>query len=266
MTTTTISYGGGVQSTAMLLAAGTGLLRAHFGLKVTHALFANTGDDSEHPDTLRYVREVATPWAAERGIAVVEVRRRYADGRPHGTLLETLTKRAGIPIPVRLQNGAPASRTCTAEWKGKTLARWRKEHGATENRQAIALVGFSTDEWKRANKKRAAKWECIQYPLLDLGMNRDNCVEMIRVAGLPVPRKSACWFCPWTSPESWRRMKRDDPELFAKCCDLEAGLSAKSVSRGNGPVYLTDWLKPLPNALTGADQPELGCDDGFCWT
>lgn len=55
-----ISYGGGVQSTAMLVLAAQGRL----GYPVTHALFANVGDQAEHPRTLAYVRDVAAPFAA----------------------------------------------------------------------------------------------------------------------------------------------------------------------------------------------------------
>ncbi len=42
-----ISYGGGVQSTALLVLANRGEIRY-----VDAALFANVGDDSEDPDTL----------------------------------------------------------------------------------------------------------------------------------------------------------------------------------------------------------------------
>ena len=45
------SYGGGVQSTAALVLAAQGKI------DFPTFLFANVGDDSEHPATLRYVRE-----------------------------------------------------------------------------------------------------------------------------------------------------------------------------------------------------------------
>ena len=45
-----ISYGGGVQSPALLVMAARGELG-----KVDAALFCNVGDDSEHPETLEYV-------------------------------------------------------------------------------------------------------------------------------------------------------------------------------------------------------------------
>ena len=48
------SYGGGVQSTACLV------LVAQGKLGIQTFLFANVGDDSEHPATLRYVRDGVT--------------------------------------------------------------------------------------------------------------------------------------------------------------------------------------------------------------
>ena len=52
MTLKVISYGGGVQSTAMVVLAVQGRIDADV------ALFSNVGDDSEHPATLEYVRNV----------------------------------------------------------------------------------------------------------------------------------------------------------------------------------------------------------------
>jgi len=40
------------------------------------------------------------------------------------------------------------------------------------------------------------KFFVYYYPLYDWGMDRAACEHSIRDAGLPVPMKSACWFCP----------------------------------------------------------------------
>ena len=57
-----VSYGGGVQSTALLVLAAT--------RRIDYPIFvmANVGDDSEHPATLDYVRDVASHYAADNGI------------------------------------------------------------------------------------------------------------------------------------------------------------------------------------------------------
>ena len=273
MTLRTISYGGGVQSTAACVLATQGKI-GH----VDAAVFANTGDDSEKPDTLDYVRNVMTPWAAEHGLKVIELRRTYADGRPYRTLYQHMTDTASIPIPVRMSGGTPASRTCTAKWKGDTLDRWRKNNGATKDNPFTSLIGFSTDEMHRANKRKASPLERLEYPLLDLGLSRHDCEQVIRDAGLPVPPKSACWFCPWQSIESWRRMKIEKPDQFQRGVELEQLLSQRAQQASGamrGPVYMTNALRPLP-VITEGEQHQLfpldgvynagECDEGTCWT
>jgi hypothetical protein len=81
----TFSYGGGVQSTAALVLAAEG--KIDFNI----FLFANTGDDSENPKSLVYVREVAMPYAAAHGIALHELQRHTRDGQPE-TLYGRITR------------------------------------------------------------------------------------------------------------------------------------------------------------------------------
>lgn len=107
-----VSYGGGVQSTCLLVLAAQGEI--DFRL----FLFANVGDDSEHPSTLRYVREVAIPYAAEHGIELRELHRVPQRGVAKGhveTLWGRLTREGSrsLPIPVRMSNGAPGTRSCS---------------------------------------------------------------------------------------------------------------------------------------------------------
>lgn len=272
MTVRTISYGGGVQSTALIVLAAQGRLEPIMGGPLTAALFANTGDDSEHPATLRFVREFMQPWALERGIVVHELNRRTKDGE-----IETLWGRAthpdkrSLPIPVRLSNGAPASRHCTVDFKIKVLQKWIKAHGASAEDPAVVAVGISTDEFQRANNKSDAKFERRVFPLLELGLNRGDCVELIKEAGVPVPPKSSCFFCPWHTMETWSEMKRDEPELFEKSCRLEEILNEKADRFGHKHTFLTRSLKPLRESVLEAPEDLFSefndgqCDSGVCW-
>lgn len=268
-----ISYGGGVQSTALIVLAAEGKLDALMGGPVNTAVFANTGDDSEHPETLRYVRGIITPWAAERGIEVHEAVRRYADGRPYPTLLEHITDPAmkGLAIPVRMKSGAPARRICTYEWKAAAVQKWwATERGASPEDPVTIAIGFSTDEWQRMTNRTQIGNELVVYPLIDLRLSRGDCEQLIADAGLPVPPKSSCWFCPWRRLAGWRDMKRDEPELFERSVQLERVMSDKAVSNGYGPVLLTDSGLPLDRAVGDGVQGSLfegpeSCGDS-CWT
>src|SRR5258706_11966834 len=143
----TIAYGGGVQSTALLV------LAAQRRIDFPVALFCNVGDDSEHPATLAYVRDVAMPYAAANGVEVVELRKVNTKGAHPGpeTLYGRLTREGSrsLPFPVRGKNGAPWSRSCTIDFKLGVMARWHKQHAASPADPAHVAIGFSTDEAHR---------------------------------------------------------------------------------------------------------------------
>jgi hypothetical protein len=264
-----ISYGGGVQSTALCVLATQGKIG-----KVDGALFANVGSDSEHPATITYVREVMIPWASEHGLVVHELHRVRRDGTPE-TLMQNLTRpeSRSIPIPVRMENGAPGTRQCTDVFKIKVVRRWLRDNGVTKKQPATVLVGFSTDEMQRVNNRRLSPYEIPEHPLLNLGLNREACKSVIRNAGLPIPGKSACYFCPFHRPTEWSRLRRDEPALFIKSVALERLLNERRDRLGKDHVYLSGFGKSLDDAIaeTPPELPfdEIGsqsCDEGYCWT
>jgi hypothetical protein len=264
-----ISYGGGVQSTALIVLAATGQIPP-----VDAALFANVGDDSEHPATLDYVRNIAIPWAAARGIPVHELNRIKRDGSTE-TLWQRLTKEGSrsLPIPVRMDNGAPGTRSCTRDFKILVVGKWLKQNGASADNPADVCIGISTDEITRVSNKRVEPYERPNYPLIDLGLDRSACQRVIQDAGLPVPHKSSCFFCPFHRPLMWSEMRRDEPDLFEKSAELEDLLNARRQVLGKDSVYLTRFAKPLREAIPKAQDmlplfsPDTDtCDEGYCWT
>lgn len=272
MSLRTFSSGGGVQSTAALVLSAQG--RIDFPIH----LFANVGDDSEHPATLAYVAEVIKPYAAANGIEFVELRRRLRDGTTAPTLLED-TERAGsrsVRIPVRMSNGAPGRRGCTGDYKIKPIARWLKEHGATKDDPAVMAIGFTTDELQRVNPKSDFAHLVKTFPLVDLGLSRGDCERITADAGLPPAPKSSCWFCPFHRPAVWSEMRRDEPVLFKQSVELEALLNERRDTLGKDHVYFTRFAKPLDEAIGEAQTPLFSgagpagefeeCDEGVCFT
>lgn len=258
-----VSYGAGVQSTALLVLAAQGY--------IPHRtfLFANVGDDSEHPASLRYLREVAFDYAAAHGIEMHELHRVPVKGRSKGEV-ETLWGRLmredsrSLPIPVRMSNGAPGTRSCTADFKIRVIGRWLKEHGATAANPARVAIGISTDEYQRATSRRVEPYEMTEYPLLTLehrlapqGANRNDCKRIIADAGLPVPPKSSCFFCPFHKPSVFADQARTEPELFAKSVLLEDTLNARREMLGKDPVYLTRFGRRLGDVFANEQQSLL---------
>jgi hypothetical protein len=264
-----VSYGGGVQSTALLVLAATGQI--DFPL----FLFSNVGDDSENPLTLRYVEEYAKPYAAQHGIELVELERiMQRTGEPR-TLWQDLTREGSrsLKIPVRMSNGAPGTRSCTATYKIEVVARELKRRGATAENPATVGIGISVDEIGRANNRKVEPHEQIVYPLLNLGLRRTDCTRVIREAGLPVPPKSSCFFCPFHRPEAWQDMRREQPQEFEKACQLEDHLNGVRDQLGKDHVFLTRFNRPLREAIPEGvdllpmfDESDGLCDSGWCMT
>jgi hypothetical protein len=268
-----ISYGGGVQSTALLVLASQGEL-GH----VDAALFANVGEQAEDPETLRYVWNVVMPYATS--VPVIELHRQTREGE-RVDLYERITrlKSKSVPIPMRgSDTGKPGKRACTKDYKIKVIGKWLLDRGATPEAPAEVLIGFSKDEAHRMNTEqpdpkwtKAERCQAKSYPLIDRGLTRNDCLSIIAKAGLPRPPKSSCWFCPYHKPSVWAEMKRTRPALFYKSADLEELINAR---RSNGTVYLTRFGRPLVAAIGAEMQPNLDrgtgpgetCDEGYCWT
>lgn len=320
-----VSYGGGVQSTALLV------LAAQRVIDFPLFLMANVGDDSEDPRTLEYVDDVARPYAEANGIELVVLDRRTRDGKVEtlwGRLMREESR--SLPIPVRMSNGAPGNRSCTADFKIRVITKELKRRGAhgplpcrahrpaqrAAQREAIAAgktareagetpppvpllfdvegcdacqpanqatvgIGISLDEIQRAASRRVEPHERVVYPLVGLGeetglkLRRDDCTRIIRQAGLPVPPKSSCFFCPFHRPEAWSDLHRERPDLFERSALLEDTLNARRDKLGKDHVFLTRFGIPLREAIDQGqdllpfideDPADGTCETGHCFT
>ena len=273
MTLRFFSYGGGVQSTAALVLAARG------EIDFPTFVMANVGDDSEDPATLDYLNDHAIPFADQNGIELVVLSkmRKGEVETLYGKLTRPGSKSTSIPYRSK-PDGPPMSRSCTVEFKMRVLGKEARRRGATEENPAIVGIGFSLDEITRATTRKAQPWERLVYPLIGLGeetglkLRRNDCMKIIADAGLPVPPKSSCYFCPFHSLPAWADLARDRPELFEKAADLETHLRDRSLANGTGPVFLTRLGIPLRRAVQ-TDQDTLPadpfdgmCDTGYCST
>jgi len=259
------SSGGGVQSTAVLVLSAQG--HADFPIH----LFANTGDDSENPETLDYVRNISIPFADKNGIEFHELHWTMRDGR-FQTLRERIyeTKRS-VPIPARMgHNGAPGNRACTYDYKIRVIDRWIAQHGGKGNRVVVGL-GISVDEIQRAKFREEERvrgfMKTLNYPLIDLHISRSQCQRIIKDADLPIPPRSACYFCPYHSPAEWIRIRNNHPELFNEAVKIEKEIQRKRREvMGKDDMYLHPALVNLDRAVGKQmifDDME-NCESGYC--
>jgi hypothetical protein len=255
------AYGGGVQSNAALVLSASGIL------PYTHFLFANVGHDSESPKTLEYINTVARPYAEKHGLFIIELNQEAGITLKRKTVLrEALESSYATFIPASV-DGAPSKQFCTQKYKIKVIEsfmhKWLK---ATKKNPKPIGIGISLDEWQRA--KRSDKYESVQvpeYPFLELRYLRDDCLRVIEEAGLPIPPKSSCWFCPYRPKTDWVDLYKENRDLFNKAVELENTLQRKFP---NNVVTLNSSKKTLleiVESLSVYDEHEdANCESGYC--
>lgn len=105
-------------------------------------------------------------------------------------------------------------------------------------------------------------WITNRYPLIDAGLYRGNCVEIVRRAGLPTPRKSACIFCPYHDDAYWRELRKESPAEFEQAAKYDARIRDSSQAGVSRSVFLHRSLKALRDVDFGTDAtPQM--DFGF---
>lgn len=269
MTLRIFSYGGGVQSTAALVLAAQGKI------DFQRFWFSNVGEDSENPDTLAYVRDYAQPFAEEHRLEFRTLQRTITRGPRKGeqeTIYSRVMRSRSQVIPGYLgQTGAPGRRSCTADFKIRVISQAQRALGATADDPAVTGLGISVDEFQRMKTDSGIPHQVLEYPLIALRLTRTDCKRIIKDAGLPIPPKSACYFCPYQSVNSWRALKEHRPELFQRAVRLEQRMLEMAALR-NDAIYLSRNLIPLEQALSGTQNELFGddfdesCESGFCMT
>lgn len=179
-------------------------------------------------------------------------------------------------IPAFTTDGASSGMTrrqCTKEYKteviGKTIRRdiigLPKGRSIDRNTEVHQYIGISADEARRsvgvkANIESRRGW-FAHFPLLERGWTRADCIRWLSANwAFAVPR-SACVFCPFHSDAEWLRIKRDDPEGWARAIEIDTALrTTGSVANRDmrQTMYLHRSHRPLAEVNLNDNQRTLG--------
>jgi hypothetical protein len=257
-----VAYGLDVDSTAMLVEF------ARLGVRPDHILFADTG--GEKPETYaylpvvqRYLRGVGFP-------PVVTVR--YQPRTAPYTTLEGQCLHTGT-----LPSLAYGGKSCSLKYKRQPqdrfiLSAYPPDEFVRRGRRVVRAIGFEAGEerrtyahvvkaigldageehrltWARQPEGEEEKRESREawldrhfflywYPLMEWGYDRERCQQLIAAAGLPVPPKSACFFCPASKKREVLWLREHHPELLQRALTVEDNAQAKLTSvRGLGRSF-----------------------------
>jgi hypothetical protein len=277
------AFGCGVDSSAMLL----GLHER--GLLPDVVLFADTG--GEKPETYRFLflfdrwlarhgfRPSPNEWTRPPGYGLssyglpeshpLEVVQVVRDTGVYGTLERNCLQTRTLP------SLAYGRRGCSQKYKLRPQHQWARAwpparrwwglggpRGERCLRPVVKLIGYSAEEFRRGDILGDDFYE-YRYPLREWGWGRGDSLKAITRHGLPLPGKSACFFCPASRKREVIELGVAHPELLRRALELERAARESGTLRtvrGLGRLWSWSSLVDAGGMLPGmADPPAIGC-------
>jgi hypothetical protein len=208
--TVVVACGVGRDSTGMLV----GLHER--GIRPAAILFADVG--SEKQGTYNFIPHLQA-WLARVAFPPLTIVRYQPVRAPYTTLEGNMLANATLP-------GATFNRgSCTMKFKvvpqDKFCRSFEPCLKAWEcGDKVLKLIEFESTEGYRQQRAAdrahggsgtadANRYE-YQYPLMEWGWNLERCKQAIDDAGMPIPPKSACFFCPNQRPHEVAELSDDE--------------------------------------------------------
>jgi hypothetical protein len=246
-----VAYGLGVDSTAMLVEF------VHKGIRPALILFADTG--GEKPETYQYLG-IIQPFLRRVGFPEVITVHYRPPRAPYATLEGQCLHTGTLP------SLAYGGRSCSLKWKKRPqdafVRAWPPARACwARGEKVLKAIGFdaSPGDRRRANHAAGHDDPLYQdwYPLIEWGFDRHRCTEIIADAGLPVPPRSSCFYCPAMKKAEIVELRERHPELLERALAIERNArSGLRTVRGLGRSF--SWT----DFLARADDLPLfnGCD------
>ena len=193
-----LSFGGGVNSVALYLLLKD--MAVNF-----EALYVDHGAD--WPETIKYIELFSKVYP----LTILKPNVQGFD-----KLYEYYLDKKKVPSIVK--------RDCTDKFKLRPIYKYIEK-------PCFMFLGIDSGEQHRArlNSKKGVE---NRYPLIEEGINRESCKQIIRDHGLPIPIKSGCFTCMFQRPNQWRLLRKLHPDLFCKAEKLEKAAIDDRINRG----------------------------------
>lgn len=186
-----IAFSGGVESTAMALMFS----------KKSQPIFTDTG--WEHRELYDWIAKVEE----KIGVDVLRIKR---DGE---TLPEYIKRAKFYPSGM--------ARFCTRMFKIEPMDDFLKDKVPCE-----ILIGLNVDEQNRTGNHGLMDGVSYRYPLIELGLTRQNCIDVLRehelLPNFPAyMRRGGCVGCFWKSRKEYALMAKQSPDEADEVAAIE---------------------------------------------
>lgn len=152
-------------------------------------------------------------------------------------------------------------RSCTDRFKIQPIRKFLRKEMKAESVEM--WLGISTDEASRMKDSRV-KYAVNKYPLIDLGLSRNDCIEYLKKIGVEAS-KSACVMCPYHNAKSWMKVRENESDWNMA---VKYDERIRNIRKEKGTLlYIHASGKPLEMAVDGdKNQTNMFINEceGYC--
>ena len=252
-----VSYGGGTQSTALILMA----LNGEYGLeRPDFGVYADTGGEPEFIN--EYVRYFIDYVKEKYDFDIFIIQNKQ--GLVHKLTIEKPRvsksgKHYTSSVPPYFTkdsfgNIGMLMRQCTSDFKTNPIAKFINSKLARGEKYRI-WIAISFDERSRmkisTNKRREN-----YYPLVEHFIRRNESIDYVKKLGIKPPQRSSCFFCPFHSDRYWQWLKDFHPSEFERAVNFEKTVQTRQNDFNTDKIFLHKSCKPL-NEVQFTDENQL---------
>lgn len=247
-----VSYGGGTNSTALLIEC------VNRSIPIDLILFADTG--GEKPHTYKYLK-MFSKWCVANGLPEITTVQQVNQNGTYITLEQHCLNYRALP------SIAYGFKGCSQKHKlfpqNKYMNNWPPAQAVwAEGGKIMKFIGYDADESRRVKDFVDEKYN-TRHPLIEWDMGREECIQSIKQAGLELPGKSSCYFCPSSRISEILELKDQYPALMDRAVAMEKNADLTKV-KGLGRSFAWGDLIKQEDAFGYELPPEIdcGCYDG----
>jgi hypothetical protein len=165
-----------------------------------------------------------------------------------------------------LPSAAYGWRSCSDKWKIQPQDKFLNHYAPAlavwaAGKKITKALGYDAGERRRGeNIKESDKYR-FWFPLKDWDWYLSDCIEAYRRHGLPVPTKSACFYCPSSTKTEVLSLSKEHPDLFARAVEIERNAENLHTVKGLGRHWKWEDLVRNSEAQTllWPNPPTMNC-------
>jgi hypothetical protein len=166
-----------------------------------------------------------------------------------------------------LPSAAYGFRSCSDKWKIQPQDRFMNNYPPAIEFWKAGLkikkaIGYDAGESRRGSGLVEDKKYIYWFPLVDWGWFLEDCQSAFTRHGLPIPPKSACYYCPSSTKSEVLKLSRDHPELFDRAVTMERNAMPSLVTiKGLGRLWSWKELVEIDSLQLDLlpEAPEMNC-------